>query len=99
MTEKTKKKPAVFFDRDNTLIVDKIYLNDVTQVQYLPHVFNSLKRIRDAGYTIIVVTNQSGVAKGLVHLKNLHLIHQKIRADFAKNGIDIKGFYYAPFLE
>lgn len=93
----SQKKRAVFFDRDNTLIVDKVYLNDPEQIVYLPGAFESLRKIRDSGFHIIVVTNQSGVAKGLVQLKNLWEIHRRIRADYAREGIDIHGFYYAPF--
>ncbi len=87
---------AIFFDRDGTLIIDKVYLNDPEQVEYLPGVFTALKRLRDAGYIFVVVTNQSGVARGIVDLKNIELIHQKLKNDFAKNEIDFAGFYFAP---
>lgn len=90
--------PAAFFDRDNTLIEDRIYLNDPNDIHYLPGVFDSLHRVQNAGYKIIVVTNQSGIPRGLVELHNLHEIHRRIRADFALNGVHIDGFYYAPFL-
>lgn len=90
-------KPAVFFDRDNTIIEDKIYLNDPDQIIYLPHAFESLKRIYNCGYEIIIVTNQSGVPRGLVQLPNLHEIHRRIRFEFAKHGVTIKGFYFAQF--
>jgi len=87
---------AIFFDRDGTLIVDKVYLNDVAQIEYLPGVFTALKRLQEAGFIFVIVTNQSGVARGIVSLSNLELIHQKIAADFAKNGIRFSGFYFAP---
>ncbi len=90
-------KKAIFFDRDGTLIVDKVYLNEVDQIEYLPGVFTSLKRLQNAGYIFIVVTNQSGVARGLVDLKNLELIHKKIAVDFSENDIQFAGFYFAPF--
>lgn len=90
-------KKAVFFDRDGTLIVDKVYLNDPTQIEYLPGVFLGLQKLRDAGYLIIVVTNQSGVARGLVQIENLYKIHEILRSDFARHGVDIAGFYYAPY--
>ena len=91
-------KKAIFFDRDGTLIIDKIYLNDPEQVEYLPGVFKGLKDLRDLGFEFVIVTNQSGVPRGLVDVKNLEQIHTNMRADFAKEGIDILGFYYAPYL-
>ncbi len=90
-------KKAIFFDRDGTLIIDKVYLNDVNQVEYLPGVFNALKSLQSSGFIFIVVTNQSGVARGLVDLKNIELIHDKIKSDFAKNEIHFAGFYFAPY--
>ncbi len=91
-------KKVVFFDRDGTLIVDKIYLNDPKQIQYLPGVFQGLRMLRDQGFEFIVVTNQSGVPRGLVDVKNLHQIHRNIRQDLSRAGIDILSFYYAPFM-
>ncbi|MEM7645304.1 MAG: HAD family hydrolase [Pseudomonadota bacterium] len=91
-------KKVVFFDRDGTLIIDKIYLNDPTAIEYLPGVFEGLRQLRDHGFEFIVVTNQSGVPRGLVDIENLNQIHKNIRRDFSKEGIDILQFYYAPFL-
>lgn len=92
------KKKAIIFDRDGTLIVDKIYLNDPNKVEYLPGVFNALRILRDAGYVFCVATNQSGVPRGLVDVRNLEKIHQKIRSDFAREGIDFLSFHSAPFM-
>jgi D-glycero-D-manno-heptose 1,7-bisphosphate phosphatase len=88
---------TVFFDRDGTLIIDKIYLNDPEQITYLPGVFEALQELRDAGYKFVVVTNQSGVARGIVTIENLHEIHRRIEVEFAKHGITFAGFYYAPY--
>ncbi len=90
-------KKAVFLDRDGTLIIDKIYLNDPDNIEYLPGVFESIKSLSDAGYMLIVVTNQSGVAKGIVSLENLDEIHRRISVRFETNRSPIAGFYYAPF--
>lgn len=91
------KKRAVFLDRDGTLIIDKVYLNDPDQIEYLPHLFKGLKIIQAAGYEFIVVTNQSGVARGLVSVPNLFEIHRRIAERFLSEGIAIRGFYSAPF--
>lgn len=91
-------RKVVFFDRDGTLIYDKIYLNDPSQIEYLPGVFEGMRRLRYEGFEFIVVTNQSGVPRGLVDHDNLMLIHKIIRDNLAAEGIDILNFYHAPFL-
>ena len=92
------KKRAVFFDRDGTLIVDKLYLNDPAQIEYLPDVFVSLRKLRDAGYVFLVATNQSGVARGIVQIEKLREIHRVMRADFSREGIDFLSFHDAPYM-
>lgn len=92
-----KSKKAIFFDRDGTLIIDKIYLNDPDQITYLPGVFETLAKLRDAGYVFVMVTNQSGVARGIVSLENLAEIHRRMTVEFAKHQITFEGIYYAPY--
>jgi histidinol-phosphate phosphatase family protein len=92
------KKKAIFFDRDGTLIVDKVYLNDPDKIEYLPGVFEALRNLRDAGFVFLIATNQSGVPRGLVTIENLNEIHRRIRFKFAEHGVDILDFYYAPYL-
>ncbi len=94
---RTQKK-AIFLDRDGTLIVDKIYLNDPDQIEYLPGVFEALRLLRDHGFHFVVATNQSGIPRGLVTLKNLHETHRRIRFEFARHGVDFLSFHYAPFM-
>lgn len=90
-------KKAVVFDRDGTLIIDKIYLNDPSGVEYLPGVFEGLQKLRDLGYIFTVATNQSGIARGIVSITNMNLIHEKMANDFARYGVYFAGFYYSPF--
>ncbi|MEZ4873616.1 MAG: HAD-IIIA family hydrolase [Bdellovibrionales bacterium] len=72
-------RKAVFFDRDDTLIEDRVYLNDPDDIHYLDGVFEAVKKVSDAGFEIVVVTNQSGVAQGIVDTKNIFEIHRRIR--------------------
>lgn len=90
-------KKTIFFDRDGTLIIDKVYLNDPEQIVYLPGAFEALRQLRDAGYQFVIVTNQSGVPRGLVTIENLNEIHRRIADEFTRHGISFAGFYYAPF--
>lgn len=92
------KRKAIIFDRDGTLIEDKIYLNDPKGIVYLPGVFEALRILRDEGFVFCVATNQSGIPRGLVDVKNLELIHRQIRADFAYEGVDILSFHSAPYM-
>jgi histidinol-phosphate phosphatase family protein len=89
---------CIFLDRDGTLIVDKVYLNDPDQIEYLPGVFDGLRALRDAGFIFAVCTNQSGIPRGKVTLANLHEIHRRIRNAFAEKGVEIVDFAYAPYL-
>lgn len=90
-------KKTVFLDRDGTLIIDKVYLNDPDQIEYLPDVFEALRLLRDGGFQFVVVTNQSGIARRLVTMENLDETHRRIQAEFSKHGVHFAGFYYAPY--
>jgi len=92
------KSPAVILDRDGTLIVDLIYLNDPDKIVYLPAVFEALRLFRDNGFRMAVATNQSGVPRGVVDVRNLEEIHRRIRAKFASEGVDLLSFHSAPYM-
>jgi D-glycero-D-manno-heptose 1,7-bisphosphate phosphatase len=59
------KQPAIFFDRDNTIIVSDGYLGDPDKVQLIYGVADSIARARGLGFVIVTISNQSGVARGL----------------------------------
>lgn len=92
------QRPGVIFDRDGTLIVDLVYLNDPDKIEYLPGVFQALRDLRDHGFALCVATNQSGVARGLVDVRNLDEIHRRMRARFAAEGVDLLSFHSAPYM-
>lgn len=92
------KRPAVLLDRDGTLIVDLIYLNDPEKIEYLPGVFQALRLLRNRGFVFCVATNQSGVPRGLVDVRNLDEIHRRIQAKFCAEGVDILSFHSAPYM-
>lgn len=87
---------AIFLDRDGTVIVDKHYLNDPQQVEFLPAAIEGLKLFKQQGFALVVVTNQSGVARGLVQEENILKIHQRMQEILLRENIQIDGFYYAP---
>lgn len=88
------KRAAVLLDRDGTIIVDKNYLNSPDGVEFLPQAIEGLKALSDKGFLLIVVTNQSGVARGLVQESNLDLIHKKMDSILAPHGVKIAKYYY-----
>lgn len=87
---------AVFLDRDGTLIVDKHYLNDPDQVEFLASAIKGLKALKQLGFLLIVVTNQSGVARGLVQEENILKIHQRMQEILKSSQVQIDAFYYSP---
>lgn len=90
---------AVFFDRDGTLIEDRNYLRDPDGVQLRPGAADAVRRLRAAGYRIIVVTNQSGLARGLFDAATLEAIHERMRREFAREGAAIDAIYHCPYLD
>lgn len=93
-------QPAVFLDRDNTLIANDGDLGDPNQVRLMDGVAEGLRRLHDAGYRLIVVTNQGGVARGKYTEDDVDAVHQKIAAlvdeAVGRDGL-IDRFYYCPY--
>jgi len=84
---------AVFLDRDETLNPDPGYISDPDLFMLYPWVSSELKRLKEAGYLLIVVSNQSGVGRGLIPAGALSRIHQKLNhLLFAEAGIGIDHF-------
>lgn len=89
---------AVFLDRDNTLIEDPGFISDPAQVRLLPGAADAVRSLRDAGYRIVVTTNQSGVARGHVDEATLGRIHDRLKELLAKEGAPLDAIYYCPYL-
>ncbi len=89
---------AVFLDRDGTIIKDIPYLNTPQKIEFLPYVFEGLKLFLSKGFNLFIVTNQSGVSRGFIKLKELERIHKKIKDILKKEGIKIKDIVYCPHL-
>ncbi len=88
---------AVFLDRDNTLIEDPGYISDPKVVTLLPGVELALKSLTQCGYKLIVVTNQSGVARGLLTEETLEKIHGELRRQLSDRGAHLDAIYYCPY--
>ena len=88
---------AIFLDRDDTLIEDPGYISGPEQVKLLDGVPEALIEFGDMGYKLIVVSNQSGVARGIVTEKALGEIHDRLKQLLAEKGARLDGIYYCPY--
>ena len=88
---------AIFLDRDDTLIEDPGYINDPAQVKLLDGVPEALIQFNALGYKLIVVTNQSAVAHGIVTEKVLGEIHDRLKRLLADKNAFLDGIYYCPY--
>jgi D,D-heptose 1,7-bisphosphate phosphatase len=88
---------AIFLDRDGTLMEDPGYINHPDQVKLLDGVAEALIELRAMGYLLIVVTNQSAVARGIVSEKVLGEIHNRLRQVLTEKGAYLDQIYYCPY--
>lgn len=89
-------KPAIFMDRDGTIIREANFLSDIDDLKILPGVASALKKLRQAGYLRFVVTNQSGIARGYFDVETVDYLHSEIRRRLKSRGADIEKFYICP---
>ena len=89
-------KPAAFLDRDGVLNVDREYVHRVDQLEWIDGGPEAIRQLNDAGYLVIVVTNQSGVARGFYDEAAIGALHDHMRVHLAARGARIDAFYYCP---
>ena len=89
-------KPAVFIDRDDTLIYNVPYLSDPEKVVLTPGAGETLELLAKAGFLIIVITNQSGIGRGYFNVEQLNAVHDKLRLLLSSFKVVLDGLYYCP---
>jgi len=87
---------AVFLDRDGTMAKDVHYCRRPEDFKLFPNTAKAIKLLNEHGFKVIVVTNQSGIARGYFTEETLAQIHEKMKSDLAKEGAWIDGIYYCP---
>jgi D-glycero-D-manno-heptose 1,7-bisphosphate phosphatase len=97
MTLTAPLRPAVFLDRDGTLIHDPGYLGDPEGVELLPGVAESLPALARAGFLLIVVTNQSGIARGRYTVAQYEAVAARLEEMLADQGVRLDASYYCPY--
>ncbi len=89
-------RPAIFFDRDGTLIEDEHYLADPARVRLVAAAADAIRALRDAGYAIVVVTNQSGIARGSISVEQYSAVEHALDAMLAAAGAPVDATYICP---
>lgn len=90
------RAPAVFLDRDGTLIEDIGYLRRVAEVRFFPWTVDAVRALNRAGLPVVVVTNQSAVARGFLTEDGVDAIHHYMSSVLAAGGARIEAYYYCP---
>jgi D-glycero-D-manno-heptose 1,7-bisphosphate phosphatase len=94
MNEKAPSKRFALLDRDGTIIVDKVYLSDPGEIEFAPGAIEGLRLRRDAGFSLVLITNQSGIARGLLDAATLEQIHARLQCLLEADGLRLEAIYY-----
>ena len=89
-------RPAVFVDRDGTLLEEAGYLDRFERVVFFPYSADAVRLLNRAGFAVVVITNQSGVARGLYEETFVRQTHELMTRRLAEGGARIDGYYYCP---
>ena len=88
---------CVFLDRDNTIIDDPGYLTHPAAVKLLPGADQALRSLVEAGWKLVIVSNQSAIARGLLTEEGLDRVHGELRRQLRERGVNLDGIYFCPY--
>ena len=91
-----RARPAVFVDRDGTIVVERYYLADPEDVELVPGAARALAALVAAGYALVVVTNQSGIARGLYDETAFHEVQRRVEELLAAEDVRFDAVFYCP---
>jgi D-glycero-D-manno-heptose 1,7-bisphosphate phosphatase len=94
--EKNLLRPAVFLDRDGTICEEMGYVNHIDRLQIFPYAAEAIRHLNEAQIPVVVITNQSGIARGIFPESLVHQIHKKMIAELASGGAWIDAIYFCP---
>lgn len=89
-------RAAVFFDRDDTLNTDKGYVHRMEDWEWIPGAIDAIAALKKAGFLVIVITNQAGIARGYYDEAAMANLHEKINEELKEHDAVIDGFYHCP---
>ncbi|MHB8753621.1 MAG: D-glycero-alpha-D-manno-heptose-1,7-bisphosphate 7-phosphatase [Candidatus Acidiferrales bacterium] len=98
MLDTPAKRRAVFLDRDGTIAEEMGYVNHLSRFTIFPFAAAAIRRVNEAGFPVIVVTNQSGVARNFFPEALVEKIHEKMKAELAAGGAHVDAIYYCPHI-
>jgi D-glycero-D-manno-heptose 1,7-bisphosphate phosphatase len=87
---------VIVLDRDGTIVVDRHYLSDPDDLEFEPGAAAGLRKMTDMGFRLVVITNQSGIARGFFSLARLEEIHERLKQMMNSIGAPVEGIYYCP---
>lgn len=91
-----EKNKAIFLDRDGTINYDYGYVYKPSDLKIIDGVIEALKKLQSKGYLLIIITNQSGIAKGLFTEEEYYIFTKKLKDELLENGIKIDDIFYCP---
>jgi D-glycero-D-manno-heptose 1,7-bisphosphate phosphatase len=89
-------RPAVFLDRDGTLLEEAGYLDRLERLVFFPYTIDAVRLLNRAGFAVVVVTNQAGIARGIFKESFVAEAHRHVAERLAAGGARVDGFYYCP---
>ncbi len=92
---KDKGQKTIFIDRDGTLIEEVNFLHRVEDLRFFSYTDEAIKLLKDNGFLTIIVTNQSGIGRGIYTENDMHRVHEQIQTDLTEK---LDGFYFCPHL-
>jgi D-glycero-D-manno-heptose 1,7-bisphosphate phosphatase len=98
MNESVTAEKVVILDRDGTVVVDRHYLSEPDGLELLPGAAEGLRQLYEHGYKLVVITNQSGVGRGLFSLQRLSEIHDRFREMVNAVGARVEEIYFCPHI-
>jgi len=87
---------VIFLDRDGTITEEKDFISKVEEIKFLTGSKEALKTLQDLGYKLVIVSNQSGIARGIMTVEQVEKVNNFILKELAKEGIKIEAIYYCP---
>ena len=91
-------QPAVFLDRDGVINVDSGYVSSWSAFEFLPGAIEAMRDLCQSGYALVIVTNQSGIARGYYSEADFLTLTQTMRGHLETQGVSLAGVYYCPHL-
>jgi D-glycero-D-manno-heptose 1,7-bisphosphate phosphatase len=91
-----KSVPAIFLDRDGTINVDHGYVHEIDEFEFIDGVIDAMRQLKEMGYALVVVTNQSGIARGKFTEAQFETLTEWMDWSLADRGVDLDGIYYCP---